>query len=58
MKIPHKWGVMLILLFSVGSTIADSMFRLLSMAYDGFFSALIIFIVLNMAKKDNQEEAK
>jgi hypothetical protein len=57
-KLSPRIGTALILLFSVGSTLADSMFRLMSMMYDGFFTCLIIMVVLAMGKQKNEEGEK
>lgn len=49
-RIPYRLGLGLILLFAVGSVLADSMSPFLSMALDGFFSALIFVVVWRIAR--------
>jgi hypothetical protein len=57
-KIPERLGLVLILILSVGSTLADSMWRLMSFLYDGFFTVLILLVVWGMTKgyrKENED---
>jgi hypothetical protein len=58
MKISHRTGMVSIIVLAVGATLADSMFKLLSILYDGFFAAAIIYVVLNKAPKGETDKER
>jgi hypothetical protein len=60
LRIPYRIGLALILLFSAGPVVADSMSPFLSMVVDGFFTLLIVIVVwrIRPPQSSNAPQAK